>query len=320
MPEGMINIAEVLAHTEGAQIPEVALDPPKPEYEGRERVRLRPHEMAQRRMEMAALFAEGKHLKTIGKIFHLNPSTVGDEIHKLIAEYQEAAKASIAHKIAREEALLYMIQLEAIEAWFESKQGKIINTAKRAQELKSVGLAFGRGRKSPNQVSERMTDARIRAQFDAAFEIPDTQDESQMIEKSDKDESTTRTETSPGDPRFLQIILECSDRRSKLYNLYPKDGQGQGLTDDEVLTMTPQGRMSALRGFLDKARMKRAAQLATAEAGRNATVEAMNQKALAEPVPSIFETQAKKIVEAQAVPIQQPQQSSDLGGLWDATA
>jgi DNA-binding NarL/FixJ family response regulator len=85
----MVRVEDALKHIEGVEIPE---DPPKQEFEGRERLRGRPHELAERRMQMAAMFAKGKYLKTIAGHFGVSEKTVSQEINKLVTAYQEDAK------------------------------------------------------------------------------------------------------------------------------------------------------------------------------------------------------------------------------------
>lgn len=319
-----VNITEALAHMDGHEQFQTEEEKPKPE--GRDRVRLRPHEMAERRMLMAAMFAKGKYLRTIAKHFNLSEAHVSEEINKLVKAYNAQALESIGDKVAREEALLYMVQLEATEAWFESKQGRIINTKKRWREIKSIGQKMGRAGRKGKPIGPQAVNAAIMARLDEAFgsppDDPDAPDVEtlELVDETDHGDETERHETSPGDPRFLAIILDCIDRRAKLNNLYPTlDGRGGIRSDgmDELENMTPQQRLGRLRSMLDKARMNRAQQLALKGAEAEGTAETLNQQPLKE---SIFETRARAMVERPTMPQREPvTQPKDLGDIWDAT-
>jgi hypothetical protein len=65
----MVSIEDALTHMEGYDPPP---QPVQQKFEGRERMIKRPHEMAERRMQMAALYAKGKYLETIGKHFGIS--------------------------------------------------------------------------------------------------------------------------------------------------------------------------------------------------------------------------------------------------------
>jgi transposase len=305
MPD-MVRVEDALKHMGGVEVPE---EPPKQEFEGRERLVKRPHELAERRMQMAAMFAKGKYLTTIAKHFGVSAITVGKEINKLVAEYQEEAKGHIGEKIAKEELLLYMVQLEAINAWFESKEGKIVNTHKRALQIKSVGKQFGNGRKG-KQMSQAMVKATILQELDSAFGDPEPTDEMRVTNRDENEEEWDKHETSSGDPRFLSIILDCHDRRAKLFGLYPKiDKEGLSLDDDETLQLDPQKRASLLRNYLDKARQKRSHQLALKSADASVTVEKINRAPLGsthKEEQSIFEKRAIEVTARHVKPTPTP--------------
>lgn len=327
MSSNMVDIGDVMQNLDGGTaLPSPgSMIPTEPQYEGRERKMLRRNEMWERRMQMAAMFAAGKYLTTIAKKFGVSISTVSKEISQLVAEYQAKALKSVGTRVAEEEALIYMIQLEAINAWFESKEGKITNTSKRAIEIKSKGTKLGRGRKG-KEIGPRKVIWETQDELDAAF--GDTEEEFDPFAENGEGkegqliEATKKEETSPGDPRFLQIILDCSDRRAKLFNLYPKlDGAGGGYRpggeEGEIEEMTPMQRVGALRQLLDKARLKRAAQYALNESTTKGNLEAMNQRPL-----SIFEQRAQQLA-----PLPEPIPTStsstvsqDLEALWDASS
>jgi hypothetical protein len=231
----------------------------------------------ERRKIMAGLHAKGRTLDQIGRQFNISGPRVSQEIAELVNEYRLGALKSIGEKIAAEEALLYMVQLEATDAWFESKRGKVTHNSKKVEEVKS---GFVRGRMKGRgvlggPVKKREVKAGANAAIESLFDDERPDDDSEALEQAQleamlntpdltKDEKYTRRESSPGDPRYLKIILECHDRRAKLHGLYERDDAGLG---DEIRDLTPQQRIEALRNHIEKARQERAKQIALGTGG-----------------------------------------------------
>ena len=196
-------------------------------------------EMAERKMLMAAMFCEGKYLRTIAAHFEIDVSTVIKQINDLVADYYAQALKSIGEKIAKEDALLAFVQLEATIAWFDSKKGRIVNMSKRIREVrggrlgrsKSHGISTGRDGEAIPKMSQKDLKkvlAQDRSRTDIALTAFDeAQDEitalDQTAQANNRDESYQRTEESAGEPAFLRIILECHDKRAKMHKLYSPD-------------------------------------------------------------------------------------------------
>lgn len=248
----------------------------------------------ERRMMMAAMQAKGDYQRTIAEHFGVTIETVSQEIKTLVNEYRASALKSIGERVAEEEALIYMVQLEAIDAWYESKQGKVTNINKRVREIRNLAAnpISGGGRRKKNtpplQVAAIIRDD-LNKLFNAAPSSNDPQDDLDEMfgasqEDNTREEEGSKHEESPGDPAFLKLILECSDRRAKLNNLYPKDGgtgtnrPGEG--EDDFKTWTPKQRLARMKTLRDKAFMNKMTQLAIQEAGAKTTVEALNRAPL----------------------------------------
>jgi hypothetical protein len=139
----------------------------------------------------------------------------------------------------------------------------------------------------------------------------------ELANQDENVEEWDKHETSAGDPRFLSIILDCHDRRAKLFGLYPKiDKEGLSLDDDDIVNVTPQERANRLRNYLDKARQNRSHQLALKSANAQTTAEQLNRAPLnrthKENEQSIFEKRAIEVT-ARTLPTPQPSEASDYG-------
>jgi hypothetical protein len=161
-----------------------------------------------------------------------------------------------------------------------------------------------------------MVKANILAELDSAFGDPQPDDLS-VANQDENVEEWDKHETSAGDPRFLSIILDCHDRRAKLFGLYPKiDKEGLSLDDDDIVNVTPQERANRLRNYLDKARQNRSHQLALKSANAQTTAEQLNRAPLnrthKENEQSIFEKRAIEVT-ARTLPTPQPSEASDYG-------
>jgi hypothetical protein len=263
-----VDPRKVLARLDGTGVEPEAEDDGGPRYEkyenvteGRERKRLDRVSREKRRAEMAAMYADGKYLRTIAKAFNTSVSQVSETIDAYIAEIRSAALKSVGERLAREEAIINMVQLEAIEAWFESKQGKIVNNKKRALEIRGAKLNR-RGKKNetldkPRRVTIAPSDVDVDVFADEDDEFGSEVLAQDSIEKNEEYE---RVETSPGDPRFLTIILDCSKQRREMYNLNKKGEGGEGLADDEISNMTEGQRLNRLKSLVETARLRKGQQ------------------------------------------------------------
>lgn len=287
----MVNPDRVLAHTNKAPaprplLPQVGMVQKDSRNMGR---RLTEAERWERRSRMAALQAEGKYLRVIAEEMGVSISVVSKEIDELVKFYQAQALDSIQTQIAREDALIYMVQLEAIDAWHESKYGKVVHNKKKVREIRAKLSRKGQTRdkyQNPRVVA-RETSQRIEDLFADPEEDPDEGPE-QPQDGIEKDEEYTREESSPGNPEFLRIILDCHKRRADLHSLYPKAdfnggsgvGGGPGSPDEDFNDMTPNQRAKRLASLMQGARLAKAKQLSL-----GGDIEAQGKAVEPEPTP-----------------------------------
>jgi transposase len=323
----------VLAHTRFAQPeqPKVLRDSHKPN-----RFKPTPAEIWERRTAMARLFSQGMFMRAIAEKMGVSVGQVSKEINAVVEAYKAEALKSVSEKIAKEDALIYMVQLEATDAWYMSQEGKIVNNKKKVREIRrafnaSATRAGGRRYKaSAEDYGRNKVNARVRDDLDELFGVPVGQEDEgpgeadQVIDKSDEYE---RTESSPGDPRFLSIILECSDRRARLHGLYPKQDFAGGIGgqggEDDLGELTPASVMSRLSSLLDKARIERARKLALAESNGNGgeaiPVEARTINVTPSP-PKVVIVQPTVMPTATNVEAEDVGETvEDVEALWDAS-
>jgi hypothetical protein len=286
-------------------------DPVMPEKTGNKKARLKLSKAQQwaRKMQIASLHAEGVLLGKIAESMGLSTYAVTKELNALVDEFRKKALETVATQIAREDAFLYMLQLEAIEAWDKSKKGKLVETSKRATEIRKMvpkGEASFPQHKSKVRTLKTQAGAQIDEMVASAFDEDDDEEEEtqkespvQIIETHHDD---SRMESSVGDPRFMQILLDISDRRCKLHALYPKQdfqgssGLGQGQGEKEVQMLTSEEKLQKITDMFARARQEKARSLALNEA-----TESVNS------VPLV----------AQTAPKTAAQNAEDM---WDATA
>jgi hypothetical protein len=252
--------------------------------------------LAERRLRMAQMAAGGMVLRQIAADLGVSIALVSQEIDALVDEYHARTLKSVGQKVARELAVLDMVQMEATLAWFESKQGRVTNTRKRKAIVRSSFQRGAGGRKDvvraanvgvkPN-IGRLEAEARIEEDIRAMFADEDSQaafgakpepgllsefgddEEGQLAEA----EETERTETSAGASEFLKIILECHEKRCRLEGLYKAE-----LGDDGAYTaLTPQqraGRILALAQDLRAAKaLQERAQTPNADEYAGATID-----------------------------------------------
>lgn len=274
--EGRIpDIEVILAHIEHEPPPQTA----QPE-ERRPRVKRRPHEIWERRNVMAALYAKGKTYKMIAEELGCSEQNVGQQINALLQEHRAEALKSIDEKIARVDAIISFIIVEAIDAWFESKEGTLVENTKRVNELR----AALRKKEKPSKRAKPQKDD-LDTLFDEAEE--ELAQSGEMYPASLKEESYTRTETSPGDARFLKLILECVEFQAHMHGLmerYKGQGSGLGGGTGNYAALTEAQRVEAIKNTLGVARLNKAKMLAAQASSGGEPIPVPQQQPVAQEV------------------------------------
>lgn len=225
-------------------------------------------QVAQRRVRMAAMCADGASLRAIAEEEGVSHGYVADEINALIADLNRQALESMSAKVAREVAVINMVQLEATIAFYESKEGKITNMKRRKREVRSAFVhTNSRARfntvKSPEalgttalgiQQKTRSTIASLFAEapaLDTEPEAPQEQAPSGVVQLPvESEEEYERIEMSAGQREWLSTILECVEKRCRLQGLYKEGEDGYA----SVVALTADQRRARLTALAQDVR------------------------------------------------------------------
>lgn len=293
----MVNPEKVLAHSNKAPAPRPMLPQTEVVQKDSRNMgrRLTEAERWERRSQMAALQAEGKYLRVIAEQMGVSVGVVSKEIDELVKFFQAQALDSIKAQIAREDALIYMVQLEAIDAWHESKYGKVVHNKKKVREIRSK-LAKNNSKMRARYSDPRTVARETSARLEDLFGDPEEAQEEEVEADSEKDEEYTRQESSPGNAEFLRIILDCSKRRADLHSLFPKAdfnggsgvGGGPGSPDSDFTDLTENQRAKRLGSLMESARLAKAKKLSL-----GGDIEAQGKAVEPEPTPEELWNAAK---------------------------
>lgn len=236
---------------------------------------------AQRRLRMAAMCADGASLRAIAAEENVSHNYVADEINALIADLNQQALETLNVKVAREIAVINMVQLEATIAFYESKEGKITNMHRRKKEVRSAFVnTNSRAKfntvKSPEALGmtalgvQQKTRSTIASLFAETPPLePDFEPQAQQQAPSgviqlpvESEEEYERIEMSAGQREWLTVILECVEKRCRIQGLYKEGEEGY----NSAVTLTPDQRKARLTALAQDIRAARV--IAERESGR----------------------------------------------------
>lgn len=249
---------------------------------------------AERMARLAALYGDGQTLKQIAAKTGLSISYVSEEINNYITRLEQGALESLSKRISQSEATFRLVQTEATLAWYNSMNPTKTYTQKKVKEIKSgLSRKFARRR----QINEEL---------EAAF--ADIREDGETLEEGatpdgETEEVTHQRRTTCGDPRFLQIIIECEKNIIALRRLIPKDGADAtgwagGLGADEVRRLGAAERRKLLLNMKERAQLRKAQQLALG-AGEQDYIEVGAQVRDVTPEPVLVQQPATVTVAAE---------------------
>jgi DNA-binding CsgD family transcriptional regulator len=242
---------------------------------------------AERMARLAGLFADGLTLAKIAEKTNLSIGTVSQEIDKYVRQLEVNALESLSKRISRSEAIFRSVQSEALAAWFNSQNPTKTYTMKRVKEIRS-GMARKVVRR--RQLNEELEEAFGGANLEDGA-TPDGESE----------EESKRRVTTAGDPRFLQIIIDCEKQIIALRRLIREGGPGAGgpISQDELRRLSGSERKDLLERLKQKAQLKRAQRLALGE-GTQDYIEAVATPVAEQPVPVVTQQEQPSAEEVDA--------------------
>lgn len=237
--------------------------------------------VAQRRARVAALYATNN---TISAIIEQITEEFDLEVPPTVAQIRNDVRAQI--EFWRAEGLKHIDEKQAIvlasidnieelarNAYFASMEGRVTHNFEKQIER-------AKAQKGQDKERERVFEERIRpidlleeqmfweenpdndldgsgprtARQIRDNDLPNGRVEDFLVTTSEKIKEYKRFEaTTAGDPRFLAIMLDCSDRRCKLWNLYVKDREAQN-PDSAFAKMSDEDKQNRLGMILSAAR------------------------------------------------------------------
>lgn len=239
-------------------------------------------ELAQRRANIGMMVANGIEVQAIAEALGVVPSSVYKQVNRIIDECDNKAQEGIQRHRAREIAIANMVHVEAVNSFFESKEGRIKSQRKvkrHTQALLNKGRVTGRfGLTKTSGMNDTQLYERQKGNISALFTNPEGQEllqhpefvetgeinepaEGQVVEHGngivslftngaqliqfpvEEEEETETHETSPGQNEFLLTILKASDMRARLLKLY--DGDASTL-EETYAALTPEERRAEL--------------------------------------------------------------------------
>lgn len=202
---------------------------------------------AERNALIAAMYRRGDYLDDIAEAAGLrNGGSVSNIIQGQIAHWRKMGLKSIAEKQAEHLRELDLLEQELMEAWQQSKSGRLVKVSEKVKQ--AVHNMHRKNRR--NGKSGHMSD-------------PDGGPG--QIGQIAKMKKYRRNESSPGDPRYMALILDIRKERAKIWGLYAKaDGAtGPGQYDpNELAKLDKTQIMARFMVLIEQMKMERARKLA----------------------------------------------------------
>lgn len=165
----------------------------------------KPNEREEHLALIADLYLKKTPLNVIAKQIGISNATITRDVKLLVARWRKSALSSIDDKIQIELESINKTEAEAWEAWERSK----LNKEKRVDKVNAVHAKMSKAISSREGV------------------VPGTEKLIETIKSS---------EGQYGDPRFLEVIAKCIERRCKLMGLdKPEKLQIEGKPTFEVI-------------------------------------------------------------------------------------
>lgn len=223
---------------------------------------------AQLRAGIAALWRDGDGYKEIANQINdsygldLSPNTIHYHVKAMLAFWRKLSLARLDERQAMLLARLDQIEMLACEAYFQSMQGrttqmteKQIERARSNDTKKKLQKNIRKERDDIKKAKKSRGKEHKQAQLDIEFnEDGDMFDI--LVTTSERIKEYVRTEENPaGDPRFLQVMLDCNKQRAQLWGmLNRKDAESD---DKNLAKLTDEDRANRLAIILHDVAVRR---------------------------------------------------------------
>lgn len=233
---------------------------------GRERVARDRLTVANMKAQIAALYRDGVYLDEIAARVSaqfslpqpISAKTVQYHIQQMVLYWRQAGLKSMDEKQAMLLARIDQIETLATEAYFASIEGRVTTNWER-QISRARSKAADRARTV--QVKGDRMSAAAEGGLEAVKEVEEQQQEGQLpdilITTEEKIKEYERIEENPaGDPRFLALMMDCVDKRAKLWGAYVKEHESND-PDREYALLSDSERETRMATILQQAAMRR---------------------------------------------------------------
>jgi DNA-binding MarR family transcriptional regulator len=238
--------------------------------EGRERRKPDRVTVERTRAEIAGLYSEGVYLHVIAERMNMTRAGVQYHLNQLVNYWREMGLKSMDAKKAHELAYLSRLERLATEAYFASMQGRRTTMKETTVESLRRNLRYNEQakRKRAEKETEREDEVELSAEeVEAARQAEQAEmwEQEAQTPHNEKTKEYERVEDNEaGDPRWMQILMELSDRRCKLWGLYVKEAVPG---EDEASRLEPEARGKRIAAIIDEARRRQQVVLAQGGAG-----------------------------------------------------
>jgi hypothetical protein len=236
------------------------------EERGRQRVARDRLTVASMKAQIAVLYRDGIYLDEIAARVSaqfqldppLSPKTVQYHVQQMVEYWRGVGLKSMDEKQAMLLARIDQIEMLATEAYFASMQGKsVTNWERQIQRARSKAAERG----NRERVKGDRMSAAAEGGLEAVRAVEDEQQEGQLpdilVTTEEKIKEYERIEESPaGDPRWVTIMLDCVDKRAKLWGAYVKE-MGADDPDREYAMLSDKERETRMATVLQNAAQRR---------------------------------------------------------------
>lgn len=220
---------------------------------------------AQLRAGIAALWRDGEGYQEIANQINdsyglsISKNAIHYHVKAMLAFWRKLTLARLDERQAMLLARIDQIEMLACEAYFQSMQGRMTNMhekqIERAKSNDTKKKLQKNIRKEREDIKKNKKNARDRAKLDIDYnEDGDIFDI--LVTTSEKIKEYARNEENPaGDPRFLQIMLDCNKQRAQLWGmLNRKDAESD---DKNIAKLTDEDRANRLAIILHDVAVRR---------------------------------------------------------------
>lgn len=220
---------------------------------------------AQIKASMAGLWRDGTSYDDIAERINeeygtnLAPSSIQNHIKSMLRYWRNLTLARVDEKQAMVLAKIEQVEELATMAYFASMSGKTVTMVQKQIDRAKSKENEKELRKRTKKERRDMKKARGKHAEDVPLIVNDDGGllDSLIITQEKIKEYIRKEENAAGDPRFLQIILDCNNRRAQIWGLFnnktPEDA------DSAMVKLTDEDRQKRLEAILNTAAQRRSA-------------------------------------------------------------